>query len=63
MEHVKTYNAKEIKHRNGSVIIEGPISSEKLAKLDFHKDLISFRPPAQQHQALVEIAKFPKEGF
>ena len=44
-----------IKH--GNVIIEGPISSEELAKFDFHEDLVAFRPPAQQHKALIEIAR------
>ena len=60
MEHVKTYNAMEIKHKNGDVIIEGPISSRELAKLDFHEDLNAFRPPPQQHKALVEIAGLPE---
>lgn len=60
MQHTKTYNAMEIKHKNGDVIVEGPISSEELASLDFHKDLVAFRPPAQQHEALVEIAKLPE---
>ena len=35
MEHVKTYNAMEIKHKNGNIIIEGPISADELAKLGF----------------------------
>lgn len=60
MNHVKTYNAMEIRHTNGDLIIEGPISSEELASLDFHEDLVAFRPPAQQHKALVEIAKLPE---
>ena len=60
MNHVKTYNAMEVKHKNGDLIIEGPISSKVLASLDFHEDLIAFRPPAQQHKALVEIADLPE---
>lgn len=59
LEHIKTYNAMEIKHKNGDIIIEGPISSEEIARLDFHEDLVAFRPPAQQHKALVEIAALP----
>jgi acetoin utilization protein AcuA len=50
----------EVKHKNGDLIIEGPISSKVLASLDFHEDLIAFRPPAQQHKALVEIADLPE---
>ncbi|MCZ2259715.1 GNAT family N-acetyltransferase [Sporosarcina sp. G11-34] len=60
MKHVKTYNAMEIKHKNGDIIVEGPISSEELARLDFHEDLTAFRLPAQQHKALIEIAKLPE---
>jgi acetoin utilization protein AcuA len=60
MEHKKTFNAKELKSTHGDLIIEGPISSEKLAGYDFHQDLVAFRPPAQQHKALVEIADLPE---
>ncbi|CAM3151022.1 GNAT family N-acetyltransferase [Filibacter tadaridae] len=60
LEHVKTYNAMEIKHTKGNVIVEGPISSEQLESLDFHEDLVAFRPPAQQHKALVKIARLPE---
>jgi acetoin utilization protein AcuA len=60
MEHKKTYNAKELQTPNGPLIIEGPISPEKLASYEFHKDLVAFRPPAQQHKALIEIAGLPE---
>jgi len=60
MEHKKTYNAKELKTIHGSLIIEGPISPEKLKSLEFHHDLVAFRPPEQQHKALVEIAGLPE---
>lgn len=60
MEHKKTYNAKELKSAHGSLIIEGPISPEKLASYEFHHDLVAFRPPAQQHKALIEIAGLPE---
>ncbi|WP_312469965.1 N-acetyltransferase [Neobacillus sp.] len=61
MEHKKTYNAKQLKTPHGNLIIEGPISSDKLAGYEFHEDLVAFRPPAQQHEALVGIAKL-EEG-
>ncbi|MDP4085882.1 MAG: GNAT family N-acetyltransferase [Bacillota bacterium] len=57
MEHKKTYNAKEIKTPHGNLIIEGPIPPDKLASYEFHEDLTAFRPPHQQHQALIGIAK------
>lgn len=60
MKHVKTYNAIEIKHKNGDIIIEGPISAEELARLEFHEDLVSFRQAPQQHKALIGIAGLPE---
>ncbi|MBM7660513.1 acetoin utilization protein AcuA [Bacillus mesophilus] len=60
MLHKKTYNAMELKTQHGTLIIEGPIPSEKLASYEFHEDLTSFRVPEQQKKALVEIAKLPE---
>ncbi|MCM3743645.1 GNAT family N-acetyltransferase [Sporosarcina luteola] len=60
MEHKKTYNAMELKHKNGDLIIEGPIPGNELASLEFHEHLVSFRPPEQQHKALIEIADLPE---
>lgn len=60
MKLKKTYNATELKTTKGNIIIEGPISAEELSRLDFHEGLVAFRPPAQQHKALVEIASLPE---
>ncbi|HEY4553629.1 MAG TPA: GNAT family N-acetyltransferase [Bacillaceae bacterium] len=60
MEHIKTYNAMELKTRNGRIMIEGPISAKQLAGLEFHRDLTSFRPAPQQHEALIGIADLPE---
>jgi acetoin utilization protein AcuA len=60
MQHQKTYNAVEVNTGQGTLIIEGPISSRKLASFHFHEDLIAFRPPKKQQQALVEIAGLPE---
>jgi acetoin utilization protein AcuA len=60
MEHTMTYNAKELKTVKGSLIIEGPIPSGTLAQYEFHEDLVAFRPPQQQHKALIEIASLPE---
>ncbi|WP_252502599.1 GNAT family N-acetyltransferase [Sporosarcina sp. Marseille-Q4943] len=60
MEHRKTYNAMKLKHKNGNLVIEGPIPGNEFANLDFHEDLIAFRPPEQQHKALIEIADLPE---
>jgi acetoin utilization protein AcuA len=56
MLHKKTYNAKQLKTPKGDLIVEGPISGATLKDYEFHKDLKAFRPPEQQHKALVEIA-------
>ncbi|MGG0669840.1 GNAT family N-acetyltransferase [Sporosarcina koreensis] len=60
MEHKKTYNAMQVKHKNGDLVIEGPIPGKELANLEFHEHLIAFRPPEQQHKALIEIADLPE---
>ncbi len=36
------------------------MTPEALASYEFHHDLTSFRPPAKQHKALIEIAKLPE---
>ncbi|MBV6685324.1 GNAT family N-acetyltransferase [Bacillus sp. JRC01] len=60
MEFKMTYNATELKTTKGRIVVEGPISSEELAKLDFHEDLTAFRSAPQQHKALIEIAQLPE---
>ncbi|MFS0616094.1 GNAT family N-acetyltransferase [Lederbergia ruris] len=60
MEHKKTYNARQLKSKNGTLLIEGPISGDMLASLDFHEGLVAFRPAKQQQGALVEIADLPE---
>lgn len=60
MEHIKTYFSRTLPHDEGELIIEGPVSSEQLATLEFHEGLRAFRPPKQQQQALVKIAAFPE---
>ncbi|WP_462411293.1 GNAT family N-acetyltransferase [Neobacillus sp. Marseille-QA0830] len=56
MEHKKTYYVKELDTPHGTLVIEGPITSEELASYEFHQDLTAFRPAGQQHQALIGIA-------
>nr|WP_233711489.1 GNAT family N-acetyltransferase [Lederbergia citrisecunda] len=50
----------ELKTRNGILLIEGPISAEQLSRLEFHEDLVAFRPAKQQHEALIGIADLPE---
>lgn len=56
MNHSKTYRARELNTKGGLLIIEGPIPSSKLASYDFHTELTAFRPPEEQHKALIDIA-------
>lgn len=60
MEYKKTYYAKELNTTEGIVVVEGPVSPEKLAEYEFHQDLVAFRPGPQQHKALIEIAQLPE---
>jgi acetoin utilization protein AcuA len=60
MEYKKTYYAKELNTTAGIVVVEGPVSPEKLAEYEFHQDLVAFRPGPQQHKALIEIAQLPE---
>jgi len=60
MEHKKTYYQKELNTPGGTLLIEGPITGEQLALYTFHDNLVAFRPPEQQHKALIEIADLPE---
>ncbi|ALC82038.1 MULTISPECIES: GNAT family N-acetyltransferase [Bacillus] len=57
MNHVKTYHSMELTTEDGPLIIEGHIPSAKLEDYEFHNDLTAFRPPKEQHNALIGIAK------
>lgn len=60
MEHKKTYFSRSFPHDEGELVIEGPVSSERLASFEFHEGLKAFRPSKQQQEALVKIAAFPE---
>ncbi|OZM56068.1 N-acetyltransferase [Lottiidibacillus patelloidae] len=60
MEHIKTYNALELKTPKGTLILEGPITPSALERCEFHRDLDAFRSPEEQHKAIIEIAKLPE---
>jgi len=60
MKHKKTYHSLKMDTPKGELTIEGPISSKILSKLEFHKNLVAFRQPPQQHKALIEIADLPE---
>lgn len=60
MDHKKTYFAKELQTKAGSLIIEGPVDADLLENYLFHEHLVAFRRPHEQHKAIVEIARLPE---
>lgn len=61
LEHNKTYYSKQMMTEHGPLIIEGPVEPQILENYEFHKDLVAFRQPEEQHKAIVEIASL-REG-
>ncbi|WLD95440.1 N-acetyltransferase [Alkalihalobacillus sp. AL-G] len=60
LKHTKIYNAKTLNTPKGKLILEGPIKATALAGYEFHDHLTAFRPPSEQHKALIEIAGLPE---
>lgn len=60
MEHYKLYKSHLLFPEDRRLIIEGPVSPQQLSELTMHPDLNAFRRPAEQHEALVEIAGLPE---
>ncbi len=58
MDHQKTYHSTKIETDQGTITIEGPLSSDQLETYHFHEGLKAFRPPKKQLEALVQIADF-----
>lgn len=60
MEHCKVYQSHVLFPEDRRLITEGPVPPEQLSELTMHPDLKAFRRPAEQHEALVEIAGLPE---
>jgi acetoin utilization protein AcuA len=60
MEHRKIYQSHIIQRKQHSIIIEGPLPSDKLRAYVMHHELDAFRRPKDQHLALLEIADLPE---
>ncbi|SFM08999.1 acetoin utilization protein AcuA [Gracilibacillus orientalis] len=60
MKHEKLYQSEKIDSNTVNILIEGPVSSEKITQLTMHEALSAFRPPYEQQQALKEIADLPE---
>ncbi|GMK41611.1 acetoin utilization protein AcuA [Paenibacillus sp. CCS19] len=60
MEHLKVYQRLTLFIRDRELVIEGPIPPERLRQLRMHEQLHAFRRPAEQLEALIEIAELPE---
>lgn len=60
MEHIKTFNKIVYETAKGIISVEGPLTSKQLASYSFHPELISFRNPKLQQEALVKVAALPE---
>lgn len=60
MNHGKNYHCMELETEKGNIIIEGPVSCEHMNNFAFHEELKSFRKPADQFEALLEISQLPE---
>ena len=60
MEHIKIYHSRELEHKGRTIVVEGPVPPDRLETMEMHRDLDAFRPPDEQHKALIEIAGLPE---
>lgn len=60
MIHNKVYHSRTLHTPKGTLIIEGPVPTQELETYEFHKNLVAFRPPDQQQEAIIEISKLPE---
>jgi len=60
LEHMKRHQRMTVTLNNRELVIEGPIPPERLRGLQMHQGLHAFRRPADQLEALIEIAGLPE---
>lgn len=62
MQHIKIYHSQSWRTApdQPEIIIEGPVSPEKLKELTMHSKLDAFRRPKEQLEALIEISELPE---
>ncbi|MBO2944940.1 GNAT family N-acetyltransferase [Paenibacillus sp. F411] len=60
MEHPKLFKSHLLYPEDRRIKVEGPIPAQALADLSMHPHLDAFRRPADQHEALIEIAGLPE---
>lgn len=60
MEHIKRFHTDHFEAGGRELTVQGPVPPEILAEWRLHPDLDAFRPPAEQKEALIEIAGLPE---
>lgn len=60
MEHIKLKQTEVLESGDLRLVLEGPVESERIATCRMHPQLDAFRRPAEQQEALVEIAELPE---
>jgi acetoin utilization protein AcuA len=60
MEHRKRYQERVVKKNDKTILVAGPLPPQTIAACAMHPKLDAFRKPAEQHEALVEIAGLPE---
>jgi len=60
MEHRKIFQIERLKVPGGELVISGPVPPGKLREYTMHPKLDAFRRPAEQLEALAEIAGLPE---
>lgn len=60
MEHRKLYHSILLQINQKVIVVEGPVPAEQLLDMRMSADLMTFRRPKEQHEALVDIAALPE---
>jgi acetoin utilization protein AcuA len=60
MEHRKRRQERMIEKNGKRILVAGPLSPEEIAGYAMHPKLDAFRRPAEQQEALIEIAGLPE---
>ena len=60
MNHRKTYYRRDVQGHDRLLTVEGPVSGKELSQYTFDDGLSAFRQPAEQFEAINEIADLPE---
>lgn len=60
LEHRKQFHSLSLPAGEGNLVVEGPVPPEQLEQYSFHEGLVAFRPPEEQREAIIGIARLPE---